>query len=790
MSNYTQWPQAIPKYASASNFPISGNNGDIIEALDTHTIYAYDTGTPGWLPVASPAAAIAIDGLTADVSASGPGVVPATVNSVGGSTAANVHSAELAANAATSANTASTIVKRASDGSFSSGALTVSSAISELFDSTISPTSLGSTTITSGTALNVVAQGNYLYGVGGVTAQASLYIWNVLNPASPTLISTTSLTGSGSIPTGGTLIVSGNYAYISTSGTSNLHIVDITDLAVPSITFTGSTGSAISANGCNAIYGQYWYILDQTNANLLTYDITVPSAPVLKSTVAVGSTIPVGSVINGGYLYVACNGGKLVTFSLATPTTPSAVSTTTTGSSVGAIAIRGNYVYLTRAAGGGVETWDISNPASPTQSGSLFSTANTPVTSTVQGRYLYTIGKLNSSNTLTVKVIDVSISATPTLVNTYTSANTGVGGNAVKSIAIAGNLAFLSSTASGNLLLEIIDLKAAELKAALIHSLRTGGVSISQNLDVNGVANVSTALSVGNGGINSRGIINGSNISGTNTGDVTVTDTASIDLTITGQVLSGVVLPAGVDHNSLANLTTGDPHTQYALLAGRTGGQTLKGDTAASGNLSLSSTANATKGLIIVGDGSMLIVESDASYTGIGQPSNEGLPLQVAGTVNSGIAGSISIASSNSDLSAIGPWPPTLYFIPNKGNDFSTSAYLASGDYLGTIGWETPATGVIDNGAGGNIFMQATENHSAIAGGTSLGFSTASNGTVTPVTRLLIDGTGKTLVQGALGVGNASAASVIPVAGLVKKIQIYDASGNSLGFIPVYTAIV
>lgn len=44
-----------------------------------------------------------------------------------------------------------------------------------------------------------------------------------------------------------------------------------------------------------------------------------------------------------------------------------------------------------------------------------------------------------------------------------------------------------------------------------------------------------------------------------------LTDTASIDFTYNdaSNTISAVVLPAGVDHNSLANLTTGDPHTQY-----------------------------------------------------------------------------------------------------------------------------------------------------------------------------------------------------------------------------------
>jgi hypothetical protein len=44
-----------------------------------------------------------------------------------------------------------------------------------------------------------------------------------------------------------------------------------------------------------------------------------------------------------------------------------------------------------------------------------------------------------------------------------------------------------------------------------------------------------------------------------------LTDTSSIDFTYddAGSTISAVVLPAGVDHNSLANLTVGNPHTQY-----------------------------------------------------------------------------------------------------------------------------------------------------------------------------------------------------------------------------------
>ncbi len=57
---------------------------------------------------------------------------------------------------------------------------------------------------------------------------------------------------------------------------------------------------------------------------------------------------------------------------------------------------------------------------------------------------------------------------------------------------------------------------------------------------------------------------------------------------------------SGLQHDLLAGLTD-DDHTQYALLVGRSGGQTLIGGTAAGDDLLLRSTSNATKGNIYFG---------------------------------------------------------------------------------------------------------------------------------------------------------------------------------------------
>lgn len=92
------------------------------------------------------------------------------------------------------------------------------------------------------------------------------------------------------------------------------------------------------------------------------------------------------------------------------------------------------------------------------------------------------------------------------------------------------------------------------------------------------------------------------------------------------------------DHGSLAGLGD-DDHTQYALLAGRTLGQTLKGGTAAGENLNLQSTNHATKGQIIFGTASNYDQANDA--------------MRLSGAVNFGATeGSLYVKAKSDSLGA------------------------------------------------------------------------------------------------------------------------------------------
>ena len=103
-----------------------------------------------------------------------------------------------------------------------------------------------------------------------------------------------------------------------------------------------------------------------------------------------------------------------------------------------------------------------------------------------------------------------------------------------------------------------------------------------------------------------------------------VSTTASVALSYndaSNQLVANVV-QSGIDHGSISGLLD-DDHSQYALLAGRSGGQSLTGGTAASNNLSLSSTSSATKGKINLG--SSVAVDEANTRLGVGSSSPESL---------------------------------------------------------------------------------------------------------------------------------------------------------------------
>ncbi|MCB0378281.1 MAG: tail fiber domain-containing protein, partial [Bdellovibrionales bacterium] len=144
---------------------------------------------------------------------------------------------------------------------------------------------------------------------------------------------------------------------------------------------------------------------------------------------------------------------------------------------------------------------------------------------------------------------------------------------------------------------------------------------------------------------------------------------------------------SNIDHGSITGLGD-DDHAQYALLSGRTGGQSLIGGDAASDNLILESTSNATKGDVIL--------QPNGGQVGIGTSSPEFL-LHAKNTGPNGIAAENAIDDDNmrrslyarrSRSSATTPGAGFGPIITLQAEGFTDNSY----DDVGRIGaaWEVP----------------------------------------------------------------------------------------------------
>ncbi|MFQ6615863.1 MAG: hypothetical protein ACE5HZ_03710 [Fidelibacterota bacterium] len=121
------------------------------------------------------------------------------------------------------------------------------------------------------------------------------------------------------------------------------------------------------------------------------------------------------------------------------------------------------------------------------------------------------------------------------------------------------------------------------------------------------------------------------------------------------------------DHGGLSGLAD-DDHSQYALLDGRTGGQTLSGGTAASGTLTLESTSNATKGKINFGTSSAYDEANTRLGIGTVTPTTT---LDVSGTF--GVSGATTLGG-------------VAYTWPSADG---SGGQLLSTNGTGTLSWST-----------------------------------------------------------------------------------------------------
>lgn len=185
-------------------------------------------------------------------------------------------------------------------------------------------------------------------------------------------------------------------------------------------------------------------------------------------------------------------------------------------------------------------------------------------------------------------------------------------------------------------------------------------------------------------------------------------------------------------------------------LAGRSSGQTAYGGTGSGEHLKLGSTAHATKGAVIIHDGSKFLVDDPASPFTAQLSDISGIAPVFLNTAN---------ANANMVWASDGDGGGNFIRAYNSADPFTAPTSLLSGSDLWNIqaysyASATSESYVVGQKGVSNLSVFTTENHSTTARGTGFKISTVTNGTTQRRDRISVDGTGQIVLGQSAITGN------------------------------------
>jgi hypothetical protein len=270
-------------------------------------------------------------------------------------------------------------------------------------------------------------QGNYAYilgdngNQGSGSSAAQFYVVDITHPASPTVVSTTSITGFINYGQSG-IRAQGQYVYlVSSTGTPGTNLLQIYNVSNPSApAFVGSVPVPLYGFGL-WVSGQYAYVISYVGVNslstLVVVDVSNPASPAIVGSTNTGTAgLNVADIkVVGNYAYVAGQSdgqSEILVFDVSNPASPYLLSGLPVAHSPQGLDIQGNYWYQTLYDQNLLNIYNISNPSSLSQVGtaSLNGTCK-PQDVTVEGTTAYVACYVNSS----VAVVDVSKPTSPSV---------------------------------------------------------------------------------------------------------------------------------------------------------------------------------------------------------------------------------------------------------------------------------------------------------------------------------------------------------------------------------------
>lgn len=230
------------------------------------------------------------------------------------------------------------------------------------------PVQLGSVAL-SGTqnGNKVQISGNYAYVMRSVSTAGNFLIYNISNPATPTLTGTYNIVG-----TPNDIFVSGNYAYVtSNDATRKLQIVNVGNPAAPVSAGNYTISNSYGGRGVFVV-GNYAYVMMSGGANFTIINVTNPAAPTLAGSATITGTLA-EVVVSGNYAFVASSStsAEMQVVNVTNPAAPSRVYTMNMSGTIAAsrIAISGNTILISRTTS--VYAVDVTTPTAPVERGSV-----------------------------------------------------------------------------------------------------------------------------------------------------------------------------------------------------------------------------------------------------------------------------------------------------------------------------------------------------------------------------------------------------------------------------------
>ena len=218
----------------------------------------------------------------------------------------------------------------------------------------------------------IYVSGSYVYLVtNNNNSYQDFFVYYITTPTSPTYLGSLDL---GSDVTD--VVVSGDYAYVSTSDNSGeMKVIDVTTKTSPTLlaTFNASgsqDGKSIAISGSTVFLGR----VQSSNPELYTIDVSTPSSPSTLDTTEYSANL-LALVVSGTYLFAATadNSKELAVFDASTTSNVTEVASYNASGSENALSIdlSGTTLVLGRAdaSSGELLVFDITSPTSPSLSG-------------------------------------------------------------------------------------------------------------------------------------------------------------------------------------------------------------------------------------------------------------------------------------------------------------------------------------------------------------------------------------------------------------------------------------